>query len=415
MTADSSRLRATRFASTATVLLVGSATATSSLIGQETVQLTGRDRPLDADFAEVYRIGVLDGEPWEMFGTVSKVAFDEDGNLYVFDLGGLLFDNLRVLVFDRTGGFVHEFGSTGDGPGEFRRPNRYVVSRDGATVVGDMGRQRYHIFDESGEFLRMVRPPEGSDWSFFRLGILSDTEGGVVAGDFGTSLQIRSGGGSQPVSRPILRLELEGELVRADTLVHAWLPAYGDQNLRSASGGRALPRALEPPLLVGVLPDGGIVYSDSSTYALRVWSPESGEIVRVISRPFRPQPVTSLIMEEYGQGPDARNLRALAEGMAAGAGVDDVPEFSFYPEVPVIRALSATWEGHLWVERRGGTLESDGPIDVVTADGRYVGTFPAGATRMPDAFGPDGLAAFIGFDEFEAPSVVVRRLPVGVR
>lgn len=34
---------------------------------------------------------------------------------------------------------------------------------------------------------------------------------------------------------------------------------------------------------------------------------------------------------------------------------------------------------------------------------------------MPDAFGPDGLAAFIELDEFDVPSVVVRRLPVEVR
>ena len=407
---------ATVLATTAVLaLLVGAATATSCLSAQETVQLTGQDRPLDADFAEVFRVGVVDGEPWEMFGTVNGVAFDERGNLYVFDLSGLMFDNLRVLVFDRSGEFARSFGSAGDGPGEFRRPSRYVVNRDGTTIVGDMGHQRYHVFDESGEFLRMVRPPEGSDWRFFRLTALPDPGGGVVAGDFGSSLQIRSEGGSQPVSRPIMRIELEGELAQADTLVHAWLPPRGDLNLRSASGDRALPRALEPPLLVAVLPGGGVVYSDSSTYTLRIWSPESGEVVRVLNRPFRPPPVTSRVMEEFKQGPEARNLLALAEGWAAGAGVDDVPEFSFYPEVSIIRGLATTWEGHIWVERRGDQLESDGPIDVVTADGRYVGTFPAGATKMPDAFGPGGLAAFIELDELDVASVVVRRLPAEVR
>jgi len=56
-----------------------------------------------------------------------------------------------------------------------------------------------------------------------------------------------------------------------------------------------------------------------------------------------------------------------------------------------------------------------GPIDVVTADGRYVGTFATEATALPDAFGPDGMAAFIELDEFDVASVVVRRLPAGVR
>ncbi len=56
-----------------------------------------------------------------------------------------------------------------------------------------------------------------------------------------------------------------------------------------------------------------------------------------------------------------------------------------------------------------------GPIDVLAPDGRYVGTFPAGRREMPDAFGPDGLAAFLGTDEFDVPVITVRRLPQDVR
>ena len=41
------------------------------------------------------------------------------------------------------------------------------------------------------------------------------------------------------------------------------------------------------------------------------------------------------------------------------------------------------------------------PIDIVAADGEYVGTFPTGATEMLDAFGPNGMAAFIELDEFD--------------
>ena len=45
----------------------------------------------------------------------------------------------------------------------------------------------------------------------------------------------------------------------------------------------------------------------------------------------------------------------------------------------------------------------------------FVGTYATGATEMPDAFGPDGLAAFIERDEFDVARVVVRRLPGEVR
>ena len=56
-----------------------------------------------------------------------------------------------------------------------------------------------------------------------------------------------------------------------------------------------------------------------------------------------------------------------------------------------------------------------GHIDVLTAEGEYVGTYATGATEMPDAFGPDGLAAFIELDEFDVARMVVRRLPTEVR
>ena len=67
------------------------------------------------------------------------------------------------------------------------------------------------------------------------------------------------------------------------------------------------------------------------------------------------------------------------------------------------------------MQRRGEHPESGGPIDVVTADGEYVGTYSTDATAMPDAFGPDGLAAFIELDEFDVAGVVVRKLPTEVR
>ena len=90
-------------------------------------------------------------------------------------------------------------------------------------------------------------------------------------------------------------------------------------------------------------------------------------------------------------------------------------EQRFYHEIPVIRSLATTWEGRIWVQRGGEEPDSDGPIDVLTAEGAYVGTYATGTTEMPDAFGPHGLAAFIEFDEFDVASVVVRRLPTDVR
>ena len=98
---------------------------------------------------------------------------------------------------------------------------------------------------------------------------------------------------------------------------------------------------------------------------------------------------------------------------AQRAGVENM---QFHAEVPVIAAVRVTWDGSLWVERstEPGT-DGPGAIDVLTPDGRYVGTFPTGQLEMPEAFGPDGLAAFVDTDEFDVPVITVGRLPREVR
>ena len=119
----------------AATLLVATLLAPTPLAPQEVINLPPRDHHLDPVFEEVFRVGVLDGEPWEMFATIPRVAFDAQGNLYVFDRGpGSSSADLRVVIFDRSGSFVREFGSVGDGPGEFRQPRSYAVLRDGTVV-----------------------------------------------------------------------------------------------------------------------------------------------------------------------------------------------------------------------------------------------------------------------------------------
>ena len=85
------------------------------LAAQEIIRLPDEDRWLDADFEEVYRIGSLTGEDWEQFGSVRKVAFNEAGQLYVFDGQAD-----RMVVVGSAGEYLRGFGRRGEGPGEFR-------------------------------------------------------------------------------------------------------------------------------------------------------------------------------------------------------------------------------------------------------------------------------------------------------
>ena len=131
---------------TATTLsLLAILPAARDLPAQEVINLPGRDQPLDADFEEIFRVGVLEGEDWEMFAHVASVAFDANGNLYVID--GLYYGmDTRVVVFDPSGNFVREFGSMGEGPGEFNMPTEVAVMRDGTTVVEELKQPRLSAF-----------------------------------------------------------------------------------------------------------------------------------------------------------------------------------------------------------------------------------------------------------------------------
>jgi hypothetical protein len=192
-------------------------------------------------------------------------------------------------------------------------------------------------------------------------------------------------------------------------------------------------RAFEPQLLAGGLPGGGLAFSDSSAYAIKILGPD-GRLQRTLSRPIEPAEMSRRLQEtererrleelESGQGPRIR----IATAGPGGAGPQEVSQgqiremmrrqidqLQFYPEVPVVRTLGTGWSGKVWVERRARDVYDEGPVDVLTPAGDYLGTIAAGTLGIPSAFGPEGLAAWVERDELDVASVVVRRLPAELR
>ena len=395
---------------------------------QEVVHLPAGDRPLEADFEEVYRVGSLAGEDWEQFGNVRKVAFDEAGHLYVFDGQAD-----RIVVVGSDGEYMRGFGRKGEGPGEFRNAAAVAVMRDGRVVVADTGHRAYQVFDANGIFERMVRMT--AEGVLIVTDLLPNPRGGSVFSAVGGrtlsfSWSRDSGSGVAPprATRPIERLLLTGDVVERDTVAEGWLPPYGEPPTVDVGGAQlrfpmAPPRVFGPSMLPGVLPDGDVVFSDSTAYAIKMARPGTG-VWRILQRPFQPIPVTGRVVDAEKR----RRLRVLA-----ATPDDELPQNSFLPrspeeirqrererianlkffeEVSVVRDLQTTWNGRIWVQRRGEDPgDNDGPIDVLTVDGRYLGSFAAGATGMPSAFGPGGLAAFVEEDEFDVRVVIVKQLP----
>jgi 6-bladed beta-propeller len=400
------------------------------LSAQQVIEISGEDRPLNAGFEELYRVGSLDGEVWETFGEIAGTAFDAAGNLYIFDRQAN-----RIVKVDAAGNFVREIGQAGEGPGEFRLAMGFTVMPDGRVIVADIGHSAYHIFNADGDFERMVGMGGGG---LIRLGDLAPLPDGhsIVSGGGGVTMSMSGGSGgppAPPTTRPIDRIDLSGEEAVTEALAEAWQPPRGKPATMEGGGMRfsmsvAAPSTFEPGLFTGVLPNGGIAYADSSTYAIKIVGPDGG-VERILRRPFSPEPVTEKIEEaekarrlaelEEGEGPKVRMMVAGPGGGSRSISQDAIKEMmksqlesmTFFSELSVIRDLATSWGGKVWVQRRGEEPESDGALDVLTPEGRYVGTFAAGVTEIPSSFGPNGMAAYIEMDEFDVPTVVVRRLP----
>ncbi|HXZ34274.1 MAG TPA: 6-bladed beta-propeller [Terriglobales bacterium] len=105
------------------------------------------------------------------FSLPTGVAVDKDGNVYVTDTL-----NNRVEIFDADGGFMSQFGKSGDGPGHFARPKGIAVDGDGHIWVADEVQCRVQVFDKDAQLLIYFGGPGFYPGQFNALyGIAFDT------------------------------------------------------------------------------------------------------------------------------------------------------------------------------------------------------------------------------------------------
>lgn len=403
-------------AATTLVALVAGLASTLSPVGAQ-------DRPLTADFPEVYRVGGLAAPDWAQFTERGDLGFDAAGNLYVLDAKAF-----RVVVIDPQGQLVRTVGQRGQGPGDFRDPTALVVWRDGRFAVADGDHWAIQVFGADGShdhFARMnteFRPFQLQQLTLQRR--MKPHPDGVSLYAQGASYANRAiaSWGTHPDSmgvddRTIERFDVSADRVVAETALQGW-------RAQRESPRESLPdelesghilrvflddMVLEPKFYWDVLPDGTLAYSDSSAYVVRFVAAD-GAPLGELRRPVVPEAVTGRMHGDLVERELDQFKRPSSEML-----LEVMEQREFYPEVPIIRWLQATWEGGLWVRRRGEEpWANNGPIDVFGPDRGYVGTYAPGETRIP-AFGPDGLVAFWEVDEMDVPSIVVKRVPAAVR
>jgi len=80
-----------------------------------------------------------------------------NGDIYIADGYG----NHRVVVFDSKGTYLRQWGSVGDGPGQFAagdggHPHCIVLGNDGLLYVCDRGQDRLQVFDKLGNLKKII-------------------------------------------------------------------------------------------------------------------------------------------------------------------------------------------------------------------------------------------------------------------
>ncbi|WP_419948925.1 6-bladed beta-propeller [Candidatus Palauibacter sp.] len=399
--------------------------------GTATRGLDSPDVTISPAVDTVYTVGVLDGEQWEMFGRIAAVAFDVDGSLFILDN-----DAGHVVVIDPAGAFVRTISNKGEGPGELRFPSSLIMFRDGRVGVRDFGNQGIVLFNREGDFLETFRIERDGPTPAGQLRAMPDHS--LIAASSRVSFS-PEGEMEREEGRPITRFRLDGI---HDLFHEAWpgLPIEARVDEAEAENVRIQVEAGEAfplPLSVGVLRDGRVAIADSIGYRVKLLDP-AGAVLSTLERPVPPVTVTPAIEEaererrlaslESGGGGGGGGIMTLSITGTAGArgggnpmdseGMrdamrrmreDQIRDLRFPEEMPVIRNLAVDWSDRIWVQRSALPGET-GLIDILSAEGQYFGSLAADGLRIPGAFGPGGLLAYVERDELDIQRVRVVRL-----
>ena len=367
--------------------------------------LDGPDVIVRAVTEEVFNVGSIAGDDWDTFGNVRSVHFDAQANLHIFDSQAD-----HVLVVGPDGSLVRTVGGQGEGPGEFGNVTTAIVGRDGSYTV--MGFTTIDLLAPDGEFVRRITMDPFTTGMV--MASLALPDGRLLANQI-----LRLGGDEEEAEddgRPIHIFPLDG--TEPEVLYTAWeLPEEGEDenNMESTSGGVrmrfAAGRAFEPRLQYDLLTDGRLALIDSIGYRVKLIGLD-GAVTGTIERPIAPLPVDDAIMEAERERYREREASEVVSSGGVNVQVEreGVEGRTFAAELPVLYDLAVDWDDRIWLERWGPTGADDGPTDIVTPDGDYIGTLAPDGLRTPDAFGPDGLLAYIETDEMDVPTVRVVRL-----
>ncbi|TVP77627.1 MAG: 6-bladed beta-propeller [Gemmatimonadales bacterium] len=306
---------------------------------------------------EDLRIGQVDGEGPEVFGSVRNVIPDSLGRIWVMDSQAH-----ELRVFDPEGAFVQTVGGMGEGPGEFIGNSCAFPGPPGEIWVED-ARRRWQRFDLEGDLIES-HPVTNNlgcgnrQWTPDGRFLVVLTEGSMMDGTRQTFFLSNT-------------FSEEGELVPGDTISPPELTFEHDILWTETDGirriGSSIPFAHRPRWVLG--PSGDFFVADEpGAYKIRRQS-LAGDTLLVMERSFVPVPVSE---DERAEAIDAFVLEGFTAEPSFSEG--DVPTVH-----PPFDRFFIDGDGTVWVNSQRENGET--ALDVFSADGHYLGS-----AQVPDDF-----------------------------
>ena len=321
---------------------------------------TPRDGRSTLELQEAWRVGGEDGDT--LFGLISSVATDRDGNVYILDS-----QQSQVAVYDRNGEFLRSVFREGDGPGEVRAPGDMMLMGDGRVGLVQEFPGAISIVDAHGN-------PEQRITVGGTSGGMNSLTACYASGDV---ILVSGTHQSQGATSNISLRENFLECIDSDGMTIGQFAT--NQTQYNFADFRFTERDHLPPFWwCFAASDDGTVYttSDRDVYEITAHSTD-GQLLRVFGREYEQVMRTD---QEYDR------LMGMVKSAMAGA--------PFQPTIVVEKSESVLSYLH-----RGLQIHSDGTLWALTGHG--VRSRLTGVMVEFDVFDSDGV--FVKQVGFEAP------------
>ena len=100
---------------------------------------------------ELFTLGTQKDNSKYFFTRIRNVDSDKDGKIYVLDYAS------KMIVFDKQGKYLMQFGKNGSGPGDFGPNTDFAITSDNRIVIADAVNYRYSYYDLTGKYLNLTK------------------------------------------------------------------------------------------------------------------------------------------------------------------------------------------------------------------------------------------------------------------